>query len=246
MSEDWISIVEREAEARGMTLQALARKAGLNRAYFRIVRQRPTPFPRGDTLLRISEALGVNITTLLKSGLEEKTSAPRPETQRPERAQPTMTLVPELNVKVGAGGGGVPSLLMENGYESQDETEAFRERWGLPDSYLRNEARVASEAAFIMEVMGDSMIDPTQPMSPGSFLPGDRVIIDTNDRIPSPPGPFVVWDGYSMVLKMVEIIHGTDPVRIRLSSKNPAYLPYEVLIEEANIAGRVRGRITIF
>ncbi|MFN4124461.1 S24 family peptidase [Pannonibacter indicus] len=240
MSDDWISIIEREAKARGMSLQALAVKADLDRAYFRIVRQRPNSWPRGDTMLKLSRALGTSVPNLLDQANMKPSGEPNDLS-----APPSMTLVPELTVRVGAGGGGVPAAFMDLEGTASADSEGLRNKWGLPDTFLENEARIAPKSAYIMEVMGDSMTDPTNPLSTGSFLPGDRVIFDTSDRTPSPPGAFVLWDGYSMVLKMVEIVHGSDPLRLRLSSKNPAYKSYEVLSEEANIAGRVRARITL-
>ena len=98
--------------------------------------------------------------------------------------------------------------------------------------------------AWIVEVAGDSGYDPHNPHAPGSVFPGDRVIIDTADRRPSPPGPFAVFDGIGLVVKLVEVVPQTDPVRLRLSSRNPSYQPYEVIEGEAHIIGRVRGRIS--
>lgn len=90
------------------------------------------------------------------------------------------------------------------------------------------------------------MVDPSNPTAVGTLMPGDRAIINTRDKTPSPPGSFAVWDGFGVVIKMVEIVPGSKPPRIRLSSRNPAYQPYEVDYGEARIIGRVRGRITVF
>ena len=70
---------------------------------------------------------------------------------------------------------------------------------------------------------------------------GQRVMVDIQDRTPSPPGIFVVWDGLGLAIKRVEVIAGTDPLRVRISSANPEYLAYERLYSEAAINGRVIG-----
>jgi phage repressor protein C with HTH and peptisase S24 domain len=86
----------------------------------------------------------------------------------------------------------------------------------------------------MIAVRGDSMI-PT-------LWPGQRCMVDTNDRIPSPPGVFVVWDGMGLVLKRLELIPGSgDPMRVRIMSDNPKYTAYERTLDEAHINGRVVG-----
>ena len=153
--------------------------------------------------------------------------------------------VRELDSRLGAGGGGV--AVIESKFSDGDfiSSDAFRpDTWGMPASFLESELKVNPRQAIIAEVVGDSGYDPATPNSPGSLLPGDRVIIDTQDQLPSPPGPFAVFDGMGLVIKIVESVPRTSPPRIRLSSRNPAYSPYEVTLEEAHIIGRIKGRIS--
>jgi phage repressor protein C with HTH and peptisase S24 domain len=153
--------------------------------------------------------------------------------------------VREIDFRAGAGGGGVemiPNATTQNGITVSEDV--VRDRWSLPDSFLRGELRVDSRAAFIAEIYGDSGYNPDNPHAPGSLHPGDRVIIDTLDRRPSPPGLFAVFDGSGLVVKMVDLVRGAEPARIRLSSRNPSYEPYEVVEDEGFIVGRVRGRIS--
>lgn len=151
----------------------------------------------------------------------------------------------ELDVRAGAGSSGVDAFVenvTRNGVTvSKDVVGA---RWSIPTDYLSGELRIRSGSAWIIEVFGDSGYAPANPGAPGSLFPGDRVIIDTSDTRPSPPGAFAVHDGVGLVIKQVEVLAGTDPVRLRLTSRNAAYEPYEVTVEEARIIGRVRGRIS--
>jgi phage repressor protein C with HTH and peptisase S24 domain len=70
------------------------------------------------------------------------------------------------------------------------------------------------------------------------LLPGDRILVNHADVNPSPPGIFALWDGYGLVVKKVQRVHGTD--RLLLISENTTYPPYEVLMDEITIVGRVR------
>ena len=99
----------------------------------------------------------------------------------------------------------------------------FRAQTSAPLSALR-----------IITIYGDSM----EP----ALAAGTRVVVDTTDRTPSPPGVFVVYDGLGLVVKRLEHIARSDPARVRLTSDNPKYQPYELTIDEAQIQGRVIGR----
>lgn len=151
-------------------------------------------------------------------------------------------MTPEIETRAGAGGGGI-EISPDDGSMIFGK-DAIRSWWEVPDTYLF-ELKMHRTNARIIEVQGDSMYDPALPGAPGSIYPGDRLIIDTGDRQPSPPGPFVVWDGMGVVVKMVEVLPNTDPLRLRMLSRNPHYSPYEVLEEESRIIGRVRARISI-
>ncbi len=157
------------------------------------------------------------------------------------------SMVREVDARAGAGGGGiVESMAFTPSNGITVSADAVRDVWQIPESYLRGVLRMESANAWIVEVVGDSGYDPDNPNAPGSIFPGDKVIVNTTDRRPSPPGPFLVYDGVGLVIKLVEVVAGsTDPVRLRLSSRNPAYNPYEAVEDEAQIIGRVRGRISV-
>ena len=67
-------------------------------------------------------------------------------------------------------------------------------------------------------------------------------MINTADRIPTPPGTFIVHDGFGLVANRVESVPNSDPPTIRISSNNKNYEPYERTIDEAYVMGRVVGK----
>ena len=74
------------------------------------------------------------------------------------------------------------------------------------------------------------------------FRPGERVLVNTDDRLPSPPGVFIVWDGFGLVIKRLEVIPYSDPATVRLISANADYAVYERPLEDVTVNGRVIGR----
>lgn len=170
---------------------------------------------------------------------------PRGQRKPQPLAKPTDE-VRELDARAGAGGGGVFDLInVTDDSGNQISGEVVKDHWRIPESYLRGELRLEASKAVIIEVTGDSGYDPANPHAPGSIFPGDRVIVDTRDTRPSPPGPFLVYDGTGLVVKLCEPVHGSDPPTIRLLSRNPTYTPYTIALDEGHvIVGRVRGRIS--
>ena len=52
---------------------------------------------------------------------------------------------------------------------------------------MRHELRAAPEHLRMITIDGDFM----EPL----LSSGDRILVDTSQRIPVPPGIFVIWDG---------------------------------------------------
>jgi Peptidase S24-like len=132
--------------------------------------------------------------------------------------------IDELDVRAGAG-----SLAGLTG-----EHEKVVAEWQVPSGIVRGYSTAPAADLRFITVMGDSM-EPT-------LQPGQRVLIDTGDRQPSPPGVFVVWDGLGLVIKRVQMLPHSEPPRVKITSDNAKYDPYERTLEEAYIQGRVIGQ----
>ena len=84
----------------------------------------------------------------------------------------------------------------------------------------------------IIQVRGDSM----EP----DYHSGERVLVDLSHKTPTPPGVYVVWDGLGLVMKRLEVVFGSSgPIKVKISSINPAYDSYERDLEDLRISGRV-------
>lgn len=104
-------------------------------------------------------------------------------------------------------------------------------RYYFPKSRFRFSFGCDPTDVKILEVVGDSMA--------GTLSPGEKVLINTKDLQPSPPGIFVIWDGFCLVLKRIEYIRHSDPPRVKITSDNPLYEAQECSLSDAQIQGRV-------
>lgn len=130
--------------------------------------------------------------------------------------------IEELDVRAAAGAG------------LTGEAETVVDTWQIPTAVIRAYSAAPQSDLRIITVMGDSMEPALQP--------GQRILVDTGDKKPSPPGIFVVWDGLGLVVKRVQMLPHSDPARVKITSDNPKYDPYERTLDEAYIQGRVIGQ----
>lgn len=128
--------------------------------------------------------------------------------------------IPEIDVRASAGPGAL-----------NDGLEETKDTWYFPDPVIRHEFRSQPADLRMITIDGDSM-DPL-------LSSGDRILIDTSQRIPVPPGIFVIWDGMGLVAKRIEHVPHSDPPKVIIKSVNPDYDTYERDAEEVHITGRV-------
>jgi phage repressor protein C with HTH and peptisase S24 domain len=211
--------VERRMIVRGMSCKSLSAAAGLNETYVRDLLKGRSKNPQTTQLAKLATALGCTIGDL---------SNPKPPSfNQPEAEKILPFSIPELDVRAMGGAGAESPDLDGNGQHPVVAT------WAIPADFLRAHTPSPDDVRII-RVVGDSM-EPEYPA-------GDRVLMDTSHRTPSPPGVYVVWDGFALILKRLEIVLGSAPATVRLSSSNPAYPPYERPIEDLRVQGRVMGK----
>ena len=221
MSEKLIREIERRMKALNLNATSAAKRAGLGQDAIRDIVRGKSLNPANDTLRRIAKVLGCSVADL--TGERPSRSMAEPKTHGD-----TVT-IHELDVHAAAGlGTDVDGTIMAN-----EEAGAVIGSFSFPSSGFREAYGAQPDGVKMIAVRGDSMV-PT-------LWPGQRCMVDTNDRLPSPPGVFVVWDGMGLVLKRLELIPGSDPMRVRIMSDNPKYTAYERTLDEAHINGRVVG-----
>jgi len=200
--------------AAGMTLKQASRALGRNDAYLQQYLYRGTPRRLPEQLrLQLAEITGADQADFLDPALR----ALRP----PAGGGEDGTLrVPLHDIRAAAGGGSVP-----------EEAEGGRDSLAFPPALLRRITAAPAGGLKLLSISGDSM-SPT-------LEDGDLVMVDTQRRMLSPPGIFILDDGVGLVAKRVDAIPNSWPLALRLSSDNPAYSNYRRRVDEVHIVGRV-------
>lgn len=231
--------IKAEREAREWTQDQLAKRvkrAGAKTMSQPAVHKLETnPNAQTRAIGYFAQALGVNVRWL-QTGKGEKLAMRFQQPDHPVERQlrgaaPGQVSVMELDVYAPSGDGGDGDA--GNAITANEEAGAIVGVHTMPAASFREAYGFSPQRIRIIPVKGNSMAP--------DLWPGQRVMVDIEDKAPSPPGVFVIWDGMALVLKYVEVIANSDPLRVRISSKNPAFQPYERVLGEAHINGRVVG-----
>lgn len=205
--------LEKLIEERGTTARALSLKAGLTSDAIRNIFRGQSSSPRGKTLTALADALGVSVPYLLGT---DDAPAYHPSAVQPEAG---MLEVGEYDVR---------SL---DGQPATEDTWRRVHTWLLPMDLLQGRLTPGMGATIIRV--------PDESLAPDYRL-GDYVIMDGGARIPSPPGVFLLSDGYSCSLARCELLRGQGVDR--MVKVNQRGSEVAISIEEAGITGRILGR----
>jgi len=146
--------------------------------------------------------------------------------------------IPQLDAQIGMGMGvEAPELVLPIAAGETVVGARVIDTWRIPKSVLQRRVSASLKHLHFVECLGDSM----EPR----IRDGDVVLIDTSRRVPSPPGIFALWDGFSQTLKRLEIVPNTDPPKVLIIPENGRHTTYERTIDEINVIGRYVGRFTV-
>lgn len=178
-----------------------------------------------DWMERIASALGCRVVDLLPHDPNiSRLEKPR-KVASIKQPLGDSSVIEEVDVRISSGDGALGDT---------DKDVPVVAEWSMPSDFVRSHTSTPMERLKIVQVTGDSNVP--------DFMPGERVLVDTEDTRPSPPGVFVLWDGIGLVMKRVEVIPNSNPISVRLIPRNPLYATYERPLEDVRINARVIGK----
>ncbi len=137
--------------------------------------------------------------------------------------------VPELDTRTDPGVGGPKREVRKDGRHADPIKP---EGWVFPASFVREQLRASAERLLVIEVNGDSMA-PT-------IVSGDRVIIDTGHKTPTPDGLYAIRDAFAgIVIKRLQVMRPAKQANVKIISDNPKQGSEEVPLSELEVVGKV-------
>jgi len=113
------------------------------------------------------------------------------------------------------------------------------EGWVFPPSFVQEQLRTAAAQLLVLDTDGDSMA-PT-------VMPGDRVIVDTGRKTPTPDGLYAIRDSFERaVVKRLQLLQSARPSRVKIISDNSNHATEEVSLSELKIVGKVVCCLKLF
>jgi len=105
------------------------------------------------------------------------------------------------------------------------------EGWLFPASFVSKQLQISPKQLLVIEADGDSMA-PT-------IMPGEKVIVDTGYKTPSPDGVYAIRDSFdNVVVRRLQLLRAAQPQRIKVISDNPKHAAEEVALSELEIVGK--------
>lgn len=227
--------------ARGASLEA-----GLSASFIRNIFEGKAAAPNATNLAKLARVLKTDEAWLLHGNspdgivhepidfddtpeFDDMAGEPQQKIEAYRKLEPGEIV--ERNVIAGLGAGANGSVVMIDG----KTTDEVRDVWRIPPEYIRTELSAREADLDIITVQGDSM----QP----TILPGDKVMINRAQGL-SGDGIYAVHDGTGPSVKRLQVMIGTDPIRIRVLSDNPNHERYDVAATDLHVIGRVIWRGT--
>lgn len=200
-----------EMKKRGISSAELAKRADVKTSFIYDIISGKSTNPSTVKLARVAESLDVGLGYLVGN-----TDSPVSDTKE-KKSPAAYVAIPRITVDVSATGNTFASV------EHEEECYYFRKSW------ITDRLKVAPSDLRLLYIRGDSM-EPT-------LYHNDIVLVDTTKKVPSPPGIFVLFDGFGLVSKRLEYIAGQNAFRVM--SDNPQYSTYERSAPDTFIIGRV-------
>ncbi len=234
-------------EARGMSRSELVRRSGISK-------QQMSRLEGGQIRLRLdhlrpfANILGYSPEQILLwgkypgtpgggGGHIEPSNVLREEAGHEELLGPAPGQVPELDTRAGLGGGGVPAREVRKEGRHTDPIKS--EGWLFPASFVREQLHASTPRLLVLDTTGDSMA-PT-------IASGERVIVDTGHKTPTPDGLYAIRDTFgSIVVKRLQTLRSTRPTRVKIISDNPTHPTEEVPLSELEVVGKVLCCLKLF
>jgi transcriptional regulator with XRE-family HTH domain len=230
-------------EAKGMTRGELVKLSGVSKQQLSRLENGLIRL-RLDHLKPFANALGYTPEQMLlwgrfpgTGGAAEPIDTSGTAAGRESQSGSAASQIPELETRpsVSLGSPSAREARREGRHKDPVKTES----WVFPASFVREQLHATPARLLVLEATGDSMT-PT-------IASGDRVIIDTGHKTPTPDGIYAIRDTFgSIVVKRLQLLRSSRPTRAKIISDNANHPSEEVVLNEIEIVGKALGCLKVF
>lgn len=130
---------------------------------------------------------------------------------------------------------GTLSPLDETGFRDDANTQSSESHWIIPAEILSKRTQAPPGKVKIFQI-NETLMEP-------EFRRGEYVLIDLSDTHPSPPGAFVLSDGFGYMMRHCEFVPRSTPPEIVVSACRREFQPQTLALEDVSIIGRVIAKL---
>jgi transcriptional regulator with XRE-family HTH domain len=113
------------------------------------------------------------------------------------------------------------------------------EGWIFPPSFVNDQLSTSAKQLVVVAVEGDSMA-PT-------IMSGEKVIVDTGHKTPSPDGLYAIRDSFDKVIvRRLQLLRAAQPSRVKVISDNPKHATEEVPLTDVEVVGKALCCLKLF
>ena len=185
---------------------------------------------RLDHLKPFASHLGYSPEQILLWGRLPGTEMPA-SGQKPA-AEPALRGVPELDTRASIGKRNMRK-------EGRHTDPVLPEQWVFPATFTHEVLHSSVEQLLVVQCEGDGMA-PT-------IASGERLIIDTEHKTPSPDGLYAIRDALdSVVVRRLHVLRSSKPVSVKVISDNPKNPSEEIPLNDLEVVGKVICCLKLF
>jgi len=159
-----------------------------------------------------------------------------PDSGQRSAAEPALRGVPELDTRAStASAAGKRSVRREGRHTDP----VMNEQWVFPASFVREQLHSSVERLLVVQCEGDSMA-PT-------IASGERVVIDTEHKTPSPDGLYAIRDPFdSVIVRRLHVLRSSKPASVKVISDNQKNPSEEIPLNDIEVVGKVLCCMKLF
>jgi transcriptional regulator with XRE-family HTH domain len=208
-------------EARRMSRSELVRRSGVSKQQLSRLENGLIRL-RLDHLKPFTNALGYSPEQILLWGRYPGTS----ENEVQGEILPPSEHVPELAARSEAD-----HAELNKRKDGRHLDRIRSEGWQFPPSFVSKQLQASPKQLLVVEAEGDSMA-PT-------IMSGDKVIVDTGHKTPSPDGLYAIRDPFNnVIVRRLQLLRAAQPSRVKIISDNPKHAAEEVALKELEVVGK--------